>query len=290
MVVGDLPSRPTVSVIVPVYKALEFLRYQIAAFATDAGCDGVELVLVLDSPDQAEEVEMRMRALHGLYGVAVRMVVHRRNFGYAPAVNTGVARSRGDILVLMNSDVVPATDGWLTALQARLTWGLEADGAASVGAVGPKLLFHDDSIQHAGMIFDRDLRGSYFNRHEFKGYPRSYAPANQARPVPVLTGACLMLTRETFGAVGGLCEDYVVGDFEDSDFSLRIAATGKSLWVEPSAELYHYERQSIGQNDSYTKTRACGYNRWLHDSRWRPELDRLTQARAAAALTPAVEG
>jgi O-antigen biosynthesis protein len=76
--------------------------------------------------------------------------------------------------------------------------------------------------------------------------------------------------------VAGISEDYVVGDFEDSDFSLKIVRSGKELRYEPSAELFHYERQSIVQNDSYTKTRACGYNRWLHTQRWRSELERLT--------------
>lgn len=268
IVIGNLPNRPAVSVVVPLYRVLEFLRYQTAAFAYDPGFAGAEWVLVLDSPEQAPEVEMRMRALHALYGVAVRIVVHRRNLGYAPAINTGVGVSRGTSLVLMNSDVVPVANGWIPALRARLD--------AGAGAVGPKLLFHDDSIQHAGMSFGRDLRGDYFNRHEFKGYPRDYPPACAARPVPALTGACLALSRDVLAAVGGVCEDYVVGDFEDSDLSFRILATGRSLWYEPAAELYHYERQSIAQNDSYTTTRACGYNRWLHAQRWRRELDRLT--------------
>lgn len=266
--IGDQSGHPAVSIVIPVYKALEFLRYQIVAFATDPDLRNIDLVYVLDSPEQAGDVEMRLRALHALYGVPLRLVVHRRNLGYAPAVNTGVAHSRGAILVLMNSDVVPAANGWMRTMRKRLK--------KDVGAVGPKLLFHDDSIQHAGMAFARDLKGRYFNRHVYKGWPRHFPLANQARATPALTGACLMLQRSVYDEVGRICEDYVVGDFEDSDFCMRIAATARTLFYEPAAELYHFERQSIAQNESYTKTSACTYNRLLHSRRWRLELERLT--------------
>jgi GT2 family glycosyltransferase len=276
VVVGEMPSKPSVSVIVPIYKVVEFLRYQFASFAVDSDFKDTELVLVVDSPEQGDEIEGRVRALHGLYGVPARIVIHQRNLGYAPAINTGVSHSIAKMLVLMNSDVVPYQSGWMQKLWARLS--------KCRGVVGPKLLFHDDSIQHAGMSFGRDLRGEYFNYHDYKGYPRNYPPASIARKVQALTGACLMLPRELYLAVGGVSEDYVVGDFEDSDFCLRIQSLGMELWYEPDAELYHYERQSISHNDSYTGTRACGYNRWLHTNRWHSELNHLVRKPSSRGL------
>src|SRR3546814_15922391 len=73
---------------------------------------------------------------------------------------------------LLNSDVVPADDRWLPALRRRLGSG------ESVGAVGPKLLYGDDSLQHAGLTFAADERGRYYNTPFFKGYPR--APIGRA--------------------------------------------------------------------------------------------------------------
>ena len=274
--IGTPPAQPDISVIVPLYRVLDFLRYQVAAFAADPDFARVELVLVLDSPEQAADLEGRMRALHGLYGVPARIVVHDRNFGYAPAINTGVARSRAPVVMLMNSDVVPTGNGWLSALRSAL--------GPKVGAVGPKLLFHDGSVQHAGMDFARDLKGRYYNMHPFKGFPAGHASVSRAGPRTALTGACMMLQRSVFDEVGGVCEDYVVGDFEDSDFCLRIAATGRSLWYEPAAALYHYERQSISQNASHAATAAGGYNNWLHTRRWRAEMDRAVGRPSAERL------
>ena len=66
-----------------------------------------ELILVLDSPEQEDDLR---RALHGLdliYGLPVTLVVNRRNLGYAGAVNAGAAEARGRWLVPCNSDVLP---------------------------------------------------------------------------------------------------------------------------------------------------------------------------------------
>ena len=112
--------------------------------------------------------------------------------------------------------------------------------------LGPKLLYGDDSLQHAGMYFHRDAFPNrlWLNQHYFKGFPRRYAPANVCRPVPAVTGACLMLQRELFENLGGWDESYVQGDYEDSDLCLRAYQRGCQNWYLPAAELYHLEGQS----------------------------------------------
>lgn len=267
--IGRPRRRPEVSVVVPLYKILSFLRHQAAAFAFDRTARDAEFVLVLDSPEQRDELHHVLGGLEALYGLPWRVVVHTANLGYAPAVNTGAGHARGRTLVLLNSDVVPADDRWLPALRKRLA------SRTGVGAVGPKLLYGDDSLQHAGLTFAADERGRYYNTHFFKGYPRSFPAANRARRVPGLTGACLMVDRELFRSVDGISESYVVGDFEDSDFSLRLAGAGRELWYEPAAELYHYERESITRNDSYADTAACRYNQHIHGQRWKSQLQKI---------------
>jgi O-antigen biosynthesis protein len=266
--IGERIERPEVSVIIPIYKVMEFLRYQFSAFALDPDFQRANLIFVLDSPEDSIECEERLRCFNALYGGSVSLVIHTRNIGYAPAINSGAAHALGGTLVLLNSDVVPQKPGWITSMRKRLK--AEKDALA----VGPMLLFEDDSIQHAGLAFRRDMRGQVFNAHPMKGFPSTYSGALEPRPVEGLTGACVLLARQTFSDVGGLSEDYVIGDYEDSDFSLKLRGLGGSLWYEPNARLYHYERQSIVRNSSYTETRASTYNRWLHGTRWQKELDR----------------
>ena len=93
--------------------------------------------------------------------------------------------------------------------------------------------------------------------------------------MPGVTGALLCLPRRDFEAVGGLCTDYVVGDYEDSDLCLRLRAAGGEIAYVPEAELYHFERQSIRDHGGYARTSACNYNRHLHHTRWAAAIEAL---------------
>jgi len=259
---GAEVDRPDVSVIIPLYRNLEFLRFQLSSFATDRTLWAQEILFLLDSPEQRDEVEHFLAGLHGLYGLPMTLIVQARNYGYSAANNTAAAFARGRHLLFLNSDVIPDRPGWLPRLAAVL------DGNPQVGAVGPKLLFDDDSLQHAGLYFDRDPSGRWYNHHYFKGMPRDFHPACKPRRVPGVTGACLLMSRGLFRTIGGFSEDYVIGDFEDSDLCLRIRAEGCEIVYEPRVELYHLERRSISRHTGYTRGVASLYNGWLHAGRW----------------------
>jgi hypothetical protein len=263
---GEAPRRVSRSVIVPLYRNLDFLRFQMVAFATDRDWAASELIYVLDSPEQRQELEHQLYGLRTLYDLPVNVVTMSRNFGYAAANNAGAAAARGRELILLNSDVVPAAPGWMSALSAF------ARSHRGAGAVGPKLLFEDDSLQHAGLYFGRDVRGQWLNRHFFKGYPRDYEPASVSREVPAVTGACALIDRSLYERVGGFSEDYIIGDYEDSDLCLKLLNQGRKNWYAASIELYHLERQSIAHSHAYSHTVASEYNRWLHIQRWQDAM------------------
>jgi GT2 family glycosyltransferase len=165
--------------------------------------------------------------------------------------------------------VLPAAPGWLDALLGRLR------RERRLAAVGPKLLFDDGAIQHAGLLFRRGLDGQWLNDHYFKGFPRATSAANAPRRVPGVTGAALFVRRPAFGAAGGFCTDYVIGDFEDSDLCLALRAAGHEIGYEPAAELFHFERQSIADHAGHARTLAGAYNRLLHHRRWDPAIAAL---------------
>jgi GT2 family glycosyltransferase len=253
--------RPTVSILIPLYRVLGFLRFQLAAFAEDPACRAAEIIYVLDSPEQADEVEHLLRGLQQLHDIPLTLVVMERNGGFAAATNAAARHASGRELLLLNSDVIPMRPGWLTALQA-------ARHRAGAVAATPKLLFDDGSLQHAGLYFALDQAGGWFNNHYHKGLPRAWPGADTPRRVPGGTGAALLIDRSSFERCGGVCEDYVVGDYEDSDLCLRLQQDGGVIVYEPGAELYHFERRSIAFHPGYTRTLACQYNRQLHHQRW----------------------
>ena len=267
------PPRPAVALVVPLYRNLRYLRHQYAAFARDSLLrEAAELIYVLDSPDQREDVEHMLRGLHAVCGMPLTLVIQPANYGYASACNAGAAVAEGATLALVNSDVVPTARGWLEPLLRELD---RLSSGGRVAAVGPKLLFEDGSLQHAGLFFEQGPGGEWFNSHYWKGYPRFHPPAQVGRLVPGVTGALLCLRRQVFESLGGLSTDYIVGDYEDSDLCLRLRAAGGEIAFVPEAELYHFERQSIRDHGGYTRTSACNYNRFLHHARWAPAIEAL---------------
>lgn len=265
---GEQLKELAVSIVVPLYRVLDFLRAQVGAFACDPWISRYcEVIYVLDSPEQAEECEHLLRGLHLLYDMPMRLVVMTRNGGYARACNSGAEQARSDLIAMLNSDVIPYQVGWLELMASKM------GGPQDVAAVGPKLLFEDGSLQHAGMYFARNERGQWLNHHFYKGLPDQFRDANVERSVPGITGACMLLHRGTFNDVGGFTEDYVIGDYEDSDLCLKIRKADFDIKYVPDASLYHFERKSISTHTDYMLGVATQYNAWLHASRWSDMLE-----------------
>lgn len=275
--IGAPVRDPSASIIVPIYRNLRFLRNQLGAFARDPALRRAELIYVLDSPEQRDEVEHALRGLSRLHGMPLLLLIQPRNFGYGAACHAGAAEARAPVLLLLNSDVVPAARGWLAPMLAALR------RSRKLAAVGPKLLFEDGSLQHAGLYFLRmPGEAEWYNDHYFKGHPRHWPAAQVARRVPGVTGAALCVRAEAWRAVGGISTDYVIGDYEDSDLCLRLRADGGEIGYVPQAELYHFERQSIRDHGGYAKGLAATYNRGLHHRRWAADIATLMARHAGA--------
>ena len=274
---GQQPSAPLVSLVVPIYGRYDFIEFQLAQFVNDPAMVGQELIYVIDDPAIYDAVRVAAIDLYGCYALPFLLVYGQRNGGFAVATNMGGAIARGEFLLLLNSDVLPREPGWLAALVAAHRAHDTAE--ARTGAVAPKLLYEDGSVQHAGMRFYRlpvwgDL---WVNDHPLKGQPN--APTTLDAVCNALTGACLLLRAEDYRSVGGLSEDFIIGDFEDSDLCLKLMRAGLRNWLIGSVELYHLERQSqntIGETD--WRTNLTLYNCWLHNDRWGETIARLVDA------------
>jgi GT2 family glycosyltransferase len=264
---GEPPRDPAVSIVIPLYKRLDFLEHQLLHFSRDPDLARAELIYVLDSPEQAEDLERLARELFALYELPFRVVNLTSSAGFAGANNHGIEVARSRRLLLLNSDVIPDRPGWIGALNEF------HDATPEIGALGPKLLYEDDSIQHAGLYFDRPAGSDLWeNAHCFKGLHREFPAANVARPVPAVTGACMMIDRDLYEQVGGLPLYYVQGDYEDSELCLRLAEAGRESWYLPSVELYHLEGQSYLPGVRRVQSE---YNMWLHTSLWGEQIEEL---------------
>jgi GT2 family glycosyltransferase len=262
---GEAPEAPTASIVVPLYGRIDFLEHQLAQFVHDPELRESDLIYVLDSPDLASALETTAGQLFELYGVPFRVAVLSQNGGYSLANNRGATLARGRMLLLLNSDVLPAGPGWLGRMIDFY------DQQDSIGALGPKLLFEDDTLQHAGIRFQRPPGGgAWENEHYFKGLHRDLPAANVTRRVPAVSGACLLTDRELFEEMSGLRGMYVQGDYEDTDLCLRLRQAGRDTWYLPEVELYHLEGQSYALETRHAMSR---YNVLLHTRLWDEEIE-----------------
>ncbi len=264
---GTPNESPDVSIIVPLYQRIDFLEQQLAQFVHDPEILQTELVYVLDSPELAGNLREAAAQLFRLYQVPFRVVTLKRNSGFSAVNNVGASLARGRLLLLLNSDVLPDVPGWLGKMIGFY------DSRPGIGALGPKLLYEDDSLQHAGLYFS-ELAGSslWENRHYFKGLHRHLPVANLARPVPAVSAACLMIDSDLYKRFGGLRGIYVQGDYEDSDLCLRLIETGYKNWYLPEVELYHLEGQSYALASRQLNAQ---YNVWLHTRLWNERIEEV---------------
>lgn len=266
---GSAPAAPEVSIIVPLYGRGDFLEFQLTHFASDPDMARAELIYVVDDPRLEPYVRQTAPVQQALTGVPFKVIYNPQNLGYAGANNAAARQARAPLLLLLNSDVLPRRSGWLGAM-IRSFAALETPGVLT-----PRLLYPDGSIQHAGMQFRLDpwVAPYYLNIHPGKGLPVSADRHKAPAEVPAGTGACLMVPAALYQAVGGLDEEFIYGDFEDSNLCLQVRARGLRVWYDPGIELYHLERQSIPALGSMGWREALTlYNAWLHTSRWAREL------------------
>jgi len=281
---GGSTAEPKISVIVPLYGRYDFLRYQLALFANDPDFRAIDLVYVVDDPRIQRDVLKLATELHPLFRIPFRVLTTGHNLGYAGANNAGANVALGRYLVLLNSDVMPRSPGWVS----RLTDIYES--LSNPGALGVKLLYEDQSIQHAGMTFEKhaEFGNLWMNQHPFKGQPDWRDHDDIPRPVHAVTAACMFLSRSSFLEMGGLDEAYILGDFEDSDLCLRLLANGRQNYYAPSVELYHLERQSQSLVSTKPwKHNLTLYNCWLHHERWSSTIEALQAEKLVAPTAPA---
>jgi glycosyltransferase involved in cell wall biosynthesis len=199
-------------------------------------------------------------------------------FNYSRLNNAAVAKSRGELVCLLNDDIEVLSPDWLDELAS---FAIQPD----VGAVGARLWYPDGTLQHGGVIVGIGGVAGHAHPRLPKGHPGYFGRAVLQQELSAVTAACLVVRREVFDEVGGLDEQIAIA-FNDVDFCLRLRAAGyRNIWT-PFAELIHHESASRGYEDSPEKAarfqREVRFmqDRWgdvLHgDPHYNPNLSMLS--------------
>ncbi len=219
------------SIIIPVFNKAALTRQCLETIRATLEGAGDGEVIVVDNASSDETPEM-LREFPW-----VRVIRNETNRGYAGANNQGAREANGKYLVLLNNDIV-AQPGWLASM-------LDVARQPNVGVVGARLLFPNGTIQHAGVRIDPLVCGvaGFVPFHDMAGYPGTYPEAQRIDDVQIVTGACLLTSRDLYLRLDGLDETFWNG-YEDVDYCLRVRELGLRVVYDGEASLTHFESQS----------------------------------------------
>jgi GT2 family glycosyltransferase/SAM-dependent methyltransferase len=224
---------PECSIIIPVFNRASVTRACVNHLLTQRPDTTDAEIIVVD--DGSRDLTPRMLAS---YGDRIQVVTHQANVGFATTCNDGALVASGEFLVLLNNDTIPQR-GWLDALVSY------AKCHPKAGIVGSKLLFPNDTIQHAGVVF----AANGFPIHIYYGFPRDHPAVNKARRFKAVTGACMLVRRALFERLGGL-DPAFHNVYEDVDLSLRAGACGYEVHYCPESVLYHLQSVTRAPSDT----------------------------------------
>lgn len=220
------------SIIIPVWNKVGLTRQCLTHLAEVT--DGCSYEVIVVDNASTDETPAFLSSLSG----DIQVITNPANYGFAKACNQGAASAKGRFLVFLNNDTIPKP-GWLRALLN------EVESYQDVAIVGSKLLYPNNTIQHAGVVFEKHSLTPY---HLFRGAPGDLPAANVRQEFQVVTAACMLIRREEFNAVGQFDEIYQNG-FEDVDLCLKMGKRGKKVIYQPESVLYHLEHQTPGRKD-----------------------------------------
>ena len=222
-------------------------------------------IIVIENNSKEEETFRTYERLERQHPDSFRVVRWEgTGFNYSALNNFGARFAQGEYLLLLNNDTEVITPRWLEemvmfAQQER------------IGCVGAKLLYPDDTIQHAGLGFGYLTLAAHMHKNFPVANPGYMGRLIYAHDVYGVTGACLMIRRALYEEVGGLDESFAVA-FNDVDFCVRVHKAGYQNLFTPFAMLYHYESKSRGLDESPEKRARFVSEVTRFQTRWKAEL------------------
>jgi len=187
-------------------------------------------------------------------------------FNYSKVNNLAADEAKGELLLLLNNDTEVIEPDWLATM---VRWALRP----GIGAVGAKLLYPTDTIQHAGVVLGLGGLAGHGHLHEPSDATGYFNRLVLTHEVGAVTGACLLTWKSTWDMLGGLDESLAVA-FNDVDYCLRVqhGAGQRILWC-PDALLYHHESVSRGAEDDPAKVARFNAEVDTALARWGNVLD-----------------
>lgn len=253
---------PFISIIIPTRDYADILENCLSSIYKKTNYTNYEVIIVNNNSQKQETFDL-FDTYKSTYD-NFKVIDANFEFNYSKLNNIAVKQCRGDYVVLLNNDTEVISSDWLATM---VSYAMQPH----IGAVGPKLLYPDDTIQHGGVV----LGVGGIANHAFLNYYRDSLGFYGRLAVPynysAVTAACLMVSKKKFMEVNGLEETLMVA-FNDVDFNMKLLEAGYYNLFVPQVELYHHESKSRGLDTTDEKyKRFLSEHDFMHE-KWKNKL------------------
>ena len=234
---------PLVSILIPNKDQKDTLDQCLKSIEARTDYENYEIIIIENNSTEQETFEYYKQ----IKNPKIRVIEWKDEFNYSAINNFGVRHAKGEYLLFLNNDIEVINSDWLGEMLSNCQ-------REEVGAVGAKLYYPDNTVQHAGVIVGiGGVAGSVFVGLK-RGYTGYMHRASIQQNLSAVTAACMMVKKSVFEEVGGFEEELKVA-FNDIDFCLKIREKGHLIVYDPYVELYHYESKTRGAEDTTEKIR-----------------------------------
>ncbi len=238
-----LKHEPLVSILIPNMDHIEDLDKCIQSIVDKTIYNNYEVIVIENNSTNDETFEYYDRICKEYE--FVKVCKWEEEFNYSKINNFGAKYAKGDYYILLNNDIEVIASDWID----RMLGYCEDD---SIGAVGAKLLYPDDTVQHCGIVIGvGGFAGHILTEQDVEdvGY---FGRLRVQQEVSAVTAACMMVDAKVFKDIGGFDEEFAVA-LNDVDLCLRIREANKKIILDPNIVMYHYESKSRGYEESVDK-------------------------------------
>ena len=254
-----MKSKPLISIIIPTKDLSSTLDECLQSIYTKTTYDNFEMIIINNNSKEDETFILfnnYKKKYKNFYVIDANI-----EFNYSKINNLAVENCKGEFIVFLNNDTSIITQNWL-----ELMLGYAQQN--HIGAVGCKLLYPDNTIQHAGVILGVNGVAS----HAFAGYKNTDVGVEGRLTIPynysAVTAACLMIEKNKFYEIGGFNE-YLKVSYNDVDLNLKLVEKGYFNVFLPTVELYHNESKSRGLETTKEKYKQLLKEQKYMDEKWK---------------------
>lgn len=255
----EIENNPKISIIVPFRDSPELLARCLDSILNQSTYSFFEIIGVSNQSQEPATIAMMEDYQH--QDTRIRFLHYDQPFNFSAINNFAVNLTQGEHILLLNNDTEVITPDWLETL-------LEHSQRPEVGVVGAKLYYPNDTVQHAGIIVGICGIAGHSHKCLDRNDPGYFNRLDVIQNVSAVTGACMMVKKALYQALGGLDEINLPIAFNDVDFCLRLREQGYLNVFTPYCELYHHESRSRGLETTPDKQQRfqqeCHYLRQRH--------------------------